>query len=771
MRSTFRPSLRLSLGLPVLALFSGLTAPAAEKTAAGSAQLRDLTYSGDQALLVALDQEIVAAGRDRTRLAALEQKLLNELTRRDTTFAARQAIAQRLGTVLAAAPEPRSSAHRTLAAFLIDGRDFEVARLALQPVPGAAIDKLFADALPKSTGTVRLGLIDAVGTRRVTAAIGTLQGLLGDKDPAHAAAAARALGEIGTTAALTALRNAPPALAAAARLRAATQLPVAEALVELRNLQQEAQAPASVRLAAFRTALDLDPANAASALVAALRSGDVPRRQVGAEAIASSTAPGLVAALTGSLSSFDAGTQAAVIAGLGRRGDAAAVPAVVAALQHAETGVRSAAVTALGLLPGSAEVAAALASVAAAGSSDESKLARQSLTRLNGPDVSAAIVAAAAKAPTAQRVVYLEQIALRNQTEAIPLLLKTRQDADSAVRTAAVAALGEIAPLSEQKALLDWTLGAADEAEQSRALRSLVNVILRDPATETRGAVLFTALASASSEVAARLVPALARIGGARSAELAADLAVRNDANLADVAVNALTRWPDDTALPALARIAEKAALAPARDNARKGALRYFERNRDAWRPATTEVVAQLLRSTNDNATRKSLLALLHRAADPAALKLAESFKSESALAVVAATAADVVRANQAGRPKLNASGATNNLRNILDGRTNTRWNVPTEGEEWLEIDFHVSRPLHTLTLDQTTRGAEFPERYEVFVTNDLKVPGTAVVSGKGQQNRTVITLPANTRGRYVIVRNVAERKDSQWSVVELYVD
>jgi HEAT repeat protein len=771
MRSPFRSSVRASLGLPLFALVSSLAAPAAENASASAAQLRDLTYSGDQALLAALDQELVAAGKDRTKLTALEKRLLADLTRRDSTFAARQAIAQRLGWVLATAPDAKSPAHKALVAFLTDSRDSEVARLALQPVAGPAIDQLFVDALGKSSGVIRLGLIDSLAARRAAAAVGALQPLLAGKDAATAAAATRALGEIGTSAALAALRTAPVPLAAAARLRAATRLPASEALAELRALEQEAQAPAPVRLAAFRTALDLDPANAASALVAALRSGDVSRRQVGAEAIATSDAPGLVAALTGSLASLDARTQPAVIAGLGRRRDAAAVPAVLAALQHADAEVRSAAIVALGFLPGSADVARALASAAASDNADESKLAKQSLTRLNGPGVSAAIVAAAEKSSPAQRAVFLEQIALRNQTEAIPLLLKTRQDPDVTVRTAAVAALGEIAPLSEQKALLDWAVGAIAEAEQSRALRSLVNVILRDPATATRGTILFEAFKSATPEVAARLVPALGRIGGTRSADVAADLALRNDAKLADAAVNALTRWTDDTSLPGLALVAEKAALAGVRDTARKGALRYFERNRDAWKPSTTDVVARLLRASGDAASRKSLVTLLHRADDPAALTLAESLKTDSALAAPSATAADVIRANLAGKPKLKASGAAGAVRNMLDGKTSTRWNVPAEGEEWIEIDFHRSRPLHTLTLDQTTRGAEFPERYEVYVTDDLKSPGKVVASGKGQQNKTVIALPAGTRGRYAIVRNVAERKDSQWSVVELYVD
>jgi hypothetical protein len=58
-----------------------------------------------------------------------------------------------------------------------------------------------------------------------------------------------------------------------------------------------------------------------------------------------------------------------------------------------------------------------------------------------------------------------------------------------------------------------------------------------------------------------------------------------------------------------------------------------------------------------------------------------------------------------------------------------------------------------------------------VFVTDDPKQPGKALVSGAGQRNKTVIDLPSGTRGRYLIVKNTAERKEAPWAICELYVD
>jgi hypothetical protein len=80
-------------------------------------------------------------------------------------------------------------------------------------------------------------------------------------------------------------------------------------------------------------------------------------------------------------------------------------------------------------------------------------------------------------------------------------------------------------------------------------------------------------------------------------------------------------------------------------------------------------------------------------------------------------------------------------------------------------------RPLTRLTLDETGRTGDFPERYEVFVTDDPAKPGKPVVTGSGQRNRTVIDFPAKTRGRYVIVKTTADRAEGWWAIAEVFVD
>jgi HEAT repeat protein len=743
----------------------------AHSSVAAEPTLSQLDYSGSPQAVEALDRELYAAGTDPVKLAVIEQRLLASLRARDTTYAARQVLCQRLGWVLGLAPEKLTAAGlKPLPAMLVDERDSDLARLALEPAPGAVIDTLFLTALNQTTARTRIALIDSIARRQIVAAVPTLATLLSNNDPATAAAAARALGFITDHSAAVVLLAVPepsPAAVAAAKLALAPRLAAGSALAVLADLRARAVDPVH-RIAALRLLLQLDPSIATTLDV--LDGNDTAAKHVVLESIYASRAPQIIPALAAKLSTWDALTQTAVIAAMARRGDAAAISALLKATAHEDAKVRTAALEALGFLPGTIETMTALTKVAAGTATAENKIAKASLARLNGPALNAAILTGAERGETAWRVVLIEQIALRGLSEGLPLLVKLRADPDSAIRAAAVTALGELAPPADNKIVLDWAIAATDANEQARALRALVSITLRNPDVAGRGAPLYAALETAPAELALRLLPALGRIGGAPSAACAAKLALNVDFKLAEAALAALVRWPDDTAVAALVSVAERTTLPALRASAVSGVIAAFERNRAFWNADATALVARLLVVSAAAESRLALITLLKRAVDAPALALAEKSQSDPVIGAAAGETAAVIRANQAGPAKLRASTMAG-VKNLTDGNTGNRWSVPAEGDEWVEVDFILSRPLRRITLDQTGRGAEFPESYELYVTDDVAVPGKVVATGVGQTNKTVIDLPVGTRGRYVIIKNVAARKDTPWSICEIFVD
>ncbi len=740
--------------------------------AAAPVPLHQLTYPGDQAALEALDRELNAAGSDPAKLAAVEKTLLAAARSATATYAARQAASQRLGLVLGLGTgKPAPETLKPLGAMLGDDRDSDLARLALDAVPGEAVDRLYVAALAKSAGRTRLGLLNAIASRRIAAAVPELVRLVRGPDAAAAALAARALGEIADAAAVAALDAFPepsaPAIAAA-KLAAAPRVPAGTAGKWLADLRQKA-ASGVHRATAFRHTLDTEPAGALARIAAVLDAGDTALAPVALEALRDLKAGDPVAVLGAGFARRDAATQAALLEAFARRGDVAAVPLVLQAITHSDAEVRQSAYLAAGLLPGSPAVAAALAGAVAKADVAEARVARQSLAQLNGPGVSAAILAGAERGDAALRATYLELLALRNQTEAVPFLLKAREESDAAVRTAAVGALGELAPFSAQPALIAWAIGAKDDDELSRALRALVSLTSRNSAVATRAQPIFDAIESAAPAVALRLLPVLGRLGGPESAACAARLVLKAEAGVASAAATALSRWSDASGLDALGQVA--AGAAPAlRAIAVQAIQRQIERNRERWTPAYTKALAAAIPAATEEKTQLQLLRLLARANDSAAQKLAEGLKPSAVLGPEAAYVSAVVAANIAGQPKVRASGGSG-TGNLFDGRTSTRWTTDALGEEWVEVDFRLSRPLRRLTLDTTGRTDEHPERYEVYVTDDPKSPGKAIASGPGDRTKTVIDLPAGTRGRYVVIKNVAERKNAQWAICELHVD
>lgn len=752
------------------------TAPSADQTKADS--LESLTYAGSQAPLATLDAEIAAAGTHPAKLDALAGRLLALLRDPASTFAARQAVCERLREFPVTALTTGDALH-LFAGMLADPKQIELARLAVERVPDPEIDALFLNALKAASPATRLALIQSAGNRHLVGAVPLLSAALHDSKPAVAGSAAKALGQIGAAApgdssALEALRNAPnPAATAVVEAEFAILYarPPAEAAPVFAAISENAAVPAHLRAAAWLGQITSEPGSAPDRIVAALAGTDAALKPVAIEAIATFPNADLVRVLTNQLTTFDLPTQAAVIAALGRRGDPAATEAALTACGSPDPSVREAAITALGLLPGTPEGAALLASAVATGPRTEARLARESLARLNGPGVDEAVRTGATKGEPKLRVAFIEAIAARDMTDSVPLLLSLRADPDAKVRTAALASLAVLLPASGQAALLSWTLGATDPAEQSRALRSLATISLLNHDVTARAQPVIDAIEHASPATAVRLAPVLARLGGQACATCAAQLAERGDPALAAAAIGALAQWTDATAVPAFVAIATHATDAATRAEAVRTAAGFLDAHREIASAELSAAIGPLVDAAREPALRSRLVYLLVRCSDDAALTLAEKLSRDPALAADATDAARAIRANRAGPPEPTGSVRPEQIHNILDGKLATHWLVPAIPGQWIRLDFHSPRPVRRVVLDQGGSRDDYPGRLEVFLTDDPKKPGPVRASVAGQSNRTTVTIPPGARGRYLILRDTKGRTEGNWTVCELRID
>lgn len=89
-----------------------------------------------------------------------------------------------------------------------DERLSHMARYGLETNPDSAVDEALREALGKVKGRNLMGVMVTLGNRRDNGAVDAIAKHLGDSDVHVSAAAARALGSIGTEEAFTALREA-----------------------------------------------------------------------------------------------------------------------------------------------------------------------------------------------------------------------------------------------------------------------------------------------------------------------------------------------------------------------------------------------------------------------------------------------------------------------------------------------------------------------------------------------------------------------------------
>ncbi|MHB8969921.1 MAG: HEAT repeat domain-containing protein [Pirellulaceae bacterium] len=449
-----------------------------------------------------------------------------------------------------------------LAALLGDEKLSHMARYALETISDPSVDEALRDALGKVQGSPRLGVIGSLGVRRDVQAVDALAGLLQGTDADAAQAAARALGRIGAPAAVQALENALP------EAKGRNQLAVCEGLLRCAEaltregqgasaqavydrLRSLADAPPQVRVAALRGAILIRGKEGVPLMVEALRGSDYALAAAAARSAMELPGSEITEALVAELPKVSAERQGLLIVALADRGEPQVLPAVLQAAQSSDGQLRILALRTLKRV-GDASCVPALLDAAAEGSAEVSQAALESLESLQGKAVDDQVAERLAQAQGKMRIVLLELVTRRRTAAAIPALWLAADDADPAVRAAALAGLGtviETADLPKLIARLSVTKEAAEATALDKALRE---VCLRAAERETVTAQLAAALPSAAGPVKARILETLSAVGGVASLEAVAAAARSSDAELRDAAFRVLGEWNSVDAAPVL---------------------------------------------------------------------------------------------------------------------------------------------------------------------------------------------------------------------------
>ena len=467
-----------------------------------------------------------------------------------------------------------------LAALLTDAELSHSARFALESMPYPAASAALRETLDKTSGLVRSGVIDSLGQRRDALAAKSIAGDLGSKDQILVAAAATALGKIGTPEAASFLTAAHATAVPAVRTKIDDGLLLCAD--RLRVVGQPPRPPGF--MSCFRSrASRADPRGAlrgriqaadskSLGLIAAWLADADPMLRAAAAGELRSLSDGDLCGIADRMGGFPATSQVAVLAAMGIRGRSQFTPTVLAAVTSPYESVRLAAARALGTVGDVTALPALVKWAAAKGPLGET--ARQSLEIVCGPKIDDQILTALrGERDPLRRVEWIGVIEVRRPASAVPLLLGEAIGQNAMVAARALAALGKLAAPGDIPALAGVCLKIGHGPLQEDAERALVRTCLQLDATKRAQPLLAMYRAATPADQLA-LLPLLGRVGGADVRPLVQTALASNDPATYEAGVRAISNWPDAASADQLWQLAQTAKeLAQ-----RQWALRAFVR-------------------------------------------------------------------------------------------------------------------------------------------------------------------------------------------------
>jgi len=320
--------------------------------------------------------------------------------------------------------------------------------------------------------------------------------------------------------------------------------------------------------------------------------------------------------------------QVDMLEALADRGDAVARPAVLDMLKSEAETVRTAALRALGPLGAAADVPL-LSQKAAGGSDAEKKAARESMVRLHGDDVNAALLAEMEKGEPSVRVGLLAVLAGRNAKESLPVVLKSTEDPEETVRIAALEALRFLADENDTEKLVNTLKGAKDDAESRKAELALLGVCSRG--SEACADAIVAGMTGADVRSRTALLHALTRAGGDKALETVVATLNDDDETVRNEAVRMLSSWSDAAAVPHLSAIAKKEENPRYQILAIRGLVRLASPRQD--KPADLALLGEAMDLAKRVQDKKLVIGALSGADSPEALDMVMPATDDPALA------------------------------------------------------------------------------------------------------------------------------------------
>ena len=531
-----------------------------------------------------------------------------------------------------------------VAPLLADKELASWARIALEAIPGPAVDAALRDASSELKGRLLVGVINSIGVRGDAKAVEILVNKLDDDDINVASAAAVALGHIGGEKAAKALTQSLTDTKGEVRSAAAegcilcaeqfmAQNDTAEA-VRLYDTVRKANLPDQRHLEAIRGAILARQSNGLPLLIEQLRSEDKKRLGIGLRTARELGGQDVTEALAAEMERLSPDRRPLLLLALADRSDSAVLPIVE---KVAKSGSRELRITAINILIRLGDVSCVpiLLDAATEDDAELKQAAMETLIRLPGKDVDADMLDRLPQARGKLQQVLIELAGQRQIKQALPMVASNLYNEDGEIRGAAVRTISIIGQDPQTADLVKLLENTKDSSERSDIRKAILAISGRCGAKCIPHLKPLTQ--SSDNELHTIGLRALAIIGGSEALTFVKSAIENAEPSVQDEAVRILSNWPynwpeDSEAGQALLMLATSAKKMSHQVLGLRGYLQYIRGNKKLSDEQKVAKIKDILSHIERPEEKQQAIAVLGEVPSAAALELLTTFAGEPAV-------------------------------------------------------------------------------------------------------------------------------------------
>ena len=613
--------------------------------------------------MMAIDKQIQYAKPEEFPL--IEARLIAVIEAPEATMAGKQFACRMLRLVGSPKCVP------AVGKLLTDGKLSHMARNVLLGMSDSSADKALREALGKTQGQMRIGIINTIGDRGDSGAVASLGALLDNADADTMEASLEALGKIGDAKAADALDKAKvpdnsKTMWAQAYLRCATNLTAKGEAARAQKMVQtllDGKYASSVRAGALREIVFAQKEKAVPMIVQTLGSDDKIMMRAALSAVIAVPGKAATAAFAPQLAAQNSDGKVVLLGALASRGDGAGLTTLVNKLAaDNDAAVREAALSALGQIGDGSSVPVL---VSALKDNANNAIAMRSLADLRGEGVAQSLINQVQDGDASLRASLLGVLADRKQIEALPVARKIINNDDAKMRESAVKVLSALGMQEDLQGLSDAILTTKNDGERANMARALITIGNRLSDKGKRDDSVMQSFAKADAPTKVQLLPVLLAFAGDKSLQ-ATRGALAEPGEVHKAAVKALAQWPDAAPLADLRGIAKDDGDNTVRILALRGLIPMIGNSR-----LKTEEKVQSLREALELSTRpeekRQVLGEIGKVGHVDSLKIVEPFLNDKDLKNEALQAYERIAESLVDRQPAIAKDA---LQKVLDSTT-----------------------------------------------------------------------------------------------------